>query len=509
LSQCIVLDAAQKALANDGQKMTNFIRGQQEMEVAGIYRNREHVLGDIASAKPAYVRNPRRNYGDSGYGAYKLAQATRQAMVYVGANDGMLHALNATTGQESWAYVPRMVLPNLYKLASENYGSAHQFYVDGSPESGDVYIGGSWRTILVGGLNNGGRGYYALDITNPTAPTALWEFCSDSSLCTNTDSDLGYTYGNPVITKRPSDGKWVVLVTSGYNNVSPGDGKGYLYVLDAATGTVLNKISTGVGSTTTPSGLARITARAENAATDNTGTEVFGGDVLGNLWRFNMTANTAVNLASLTDHLGTAQPITSSPEVGKCDSTNMVFVGTGKYLGVSDLTDTQRQTMYGIKDSTTSLGVVRTNNMVQQSFSPVAGGYTATGNAVDLTAKNGWFADLDQNTGERVNLDPSLVLGTLVFVTNQPTEITACSTGGISYLYQLDYCTGSYLAAASNQIAGQKLFNSIAVGFIVIRLPGGGFKGIFTPAGGGQVTSDITAGGKGKARRVSWREFVK
>jgi type IV pilus assembly protein PilY1 len=147
--------------------------------------------------------------------------------------------------------------------------------------------------------------------------------------------------------------------------------------------------------------------------------------------------------------------------------------------------------------------------MVQQSFSPVGGGYTLSNNAVDLAAKNGWLADLDQNLGERINLDPSLVLGTLVFVSNQPTTISACSTGGVSYLYQLDYCTGSYLAAAANQVAGKKLFDSIAVGFIVVRLPGGGFKGIFTPAGGGQETSDITAGGKGKPRRVSWREFVK
>ena len=509
LSQCVTLDAAQKALANDGQKMVNFVRGQQEMEVAGIYRNREHVLGDIASAKPAYVRSPRRDYGDAGYGAYKAAQASRQAMVYAGANDGMLHAINATTGQESWGYVPRMVMPNLYKLASENYGTAHEFFVDGSPETGDVYIGGQWRTILVGGLNKGGRGYYALDVTNPASPIALWEFCADSSMCAISDSDIGYTYGDPVITKRPSDGRWVVLVTSGYNNVSPGDGKGYLYVLDAATGAILDKIGTGAGSTATPSGLAKITARAENANTDNTGTTVFGGDVLGNLWRFDMTANTVVKLASLTDYQGTAQPITTSPDVGKCNSTPMVFVGTGKYLGVSDLTDTQRQTIYGIKDSSTPLGAVRSNNMVQQSFSPVGGGYTLSNNAVDLAAKNGWLADLDQNLGERINLDPSLVLGTLVFVSNQPTTISACSTGGVSYLYQLDYCTGSYLAAAANQVAGKKLFDSISVGFIVIRLPGGGFKGIFTPAGGGQETSDITAGGKGKPRRVSWREFVK
>lgn len=509
LSQCIVLDAAQQALANDGQKMVNFLRGQQEMEVAGIYRSRDHVLGDIADSRPAYVRSPQRNYGDSGYGAYKANQAARQAMVYVGANDGMLHAFNGTTGQESWAYVPRMILPNLYKLAGANYSTNHQFYVDGSPEAGDVYIGGQWRTMIVGGLNMGGRGYYALDVTNPASPIAMWEICSDSSMCSISDPDIGFTYGNPVITKRPSDGKWVVLVTSGYNNVgSSGDGKGYLYVLDAASGTVLNKIGTGVGSTSTPSGLAKITGRADNAQTDNTATTVFGGDVLGNLWRFDMTTNSVINLGTVTDYQGAAQPITTSPDVGVCNGTPMVFVGTGQYLGLSDLTTTQRQTIYGIKDSTTTLGTIRSNNMVQQNFTPVPGGYTISGNAVNLAARNGWFADLDQNLGERINLDPQLVLGTLVVTSNQPTAITACSTGGNSYLYQLDYCTGSYLPSVSGQIAGQRLFSSIAVGMVVIRLPGGNFRGIATSSTGAPASLPITAGGLGKPRRVSWREFV-
>jgi type IV pilus assembly protein PilY1 len=509
LSQCATLDAAQKILANDGQKMLNFIRGQQELEVAGIYRNREHVLGDIASAKPAYVRTPRRNYGDTGYSTFKANLATREAMVYVAANDGMLHALNATTGEETWAYIPRMLMPNLYKLADGNYANNHEFYADGSAESGDVYINGQWRTILVGGLNKGGRGYYALDITAPNSPIALWEVCSDAALCALADSDIGYTFGNPVITKRPSDGKWVVLVTSGYNNTgASGDGKGYLYVLDAATGTILNKIGTGVGSTATPSGLAKITARAENASTDNTATAVFGGDLLGNLWRFDMATNSVVQLATLTDFTGAAQPITSRPDVGKCDATPMVFIGTGEYLGLSDLTTTQRQSIYGIKDATTTLGTVRTNNMVQQSLTPISGGYTITNAAVDLTSSNGWFVDLDQNSGERVNLDPQLVLGTLVITSNQPTNISSCSTGGISYMYQLNYCTGSYLASASNHMAGQQIGTSIAVGFIVIRLPSGALKTITTFAGSEKATGGVYGNVQGTARRVSWREYT-
>ncbi|MEZ5616537.1 MAG: PilC/PilY family type IV pilus protein [Rhodocyclaceae bacterium] len=509
LTQCSGFDAAQKTQANLGDKMLNYLRGQQEMEVTDppIYRVRDHAFGDIASAKPAYVRNPRRNYGDVGYSVYKAAQAGRQAMVYVAANDGFLHALNATTGDEAWAYVPHATYPDFHKLADSNYGNNHRYYVDGSPESGDVFIGGQWRTILVGGLNKGGRGYYALDITEPTNPLVLWEFCSDSALCSVADTDLGYTFGNPIITKRPSDGKWVVLVASGYNNVSPGSGRGFLYVLDAETGQVLSKIDTGIGDTTTPSGLARITGRAENAVTDNTATTIFGGDLLGNLWRFDMTANTVIKLASLTDDLAAPQPITTRPDVGKCHDTPMVFVGTGRYLGLGDLTDLQLQSIWGIKDNSATLGTLRTNSMVQQNFSAAGGGtYTISSNDVDLASQNGWFVDLDQNSGERVNLDPALVLGTLVVVTNQPESISACTTGGNSFKYEFDFCSGKALLASGGTV-GKKIGSSIAVGFIVIRLPSGALKVITTFAGSEKTTEGVTAGSSGNTRRVSWREL--
>ncbi len=509
LSQCTGFDAAQKALANDGEKMLNYLRGQRAMELTNppIYRQREHILGDIASAKPAYVRNPRRNYGDPGYSVFKANHANRQAMVYVAANDGYLHALNASTGEELWAYTPHAVFPNLYKLADANYANNHTYYVDGSPEVGDAYINGEWRTILVGGLNKGGRGYYALDITEPTEPRVLWEFCHDAALCNVADSDLGFTYGNPIITKRPADGKWVVIVASGYNNVSPGTGRGYLYVLDAATGAILTKIDTGVGNTTTPSGLARITGRAENPSTDNTALTVFGGDLLGNLWRFDMTNNSVIKLASLTDHLGNPQPITTRPDVGKCQGTPMVMLGTGRYLGLSDLTDTQRQTIWGIRDSTTPLGALRGNNMVQQTLSSApAGTYTVSSNPVDLATKNGWFVDLDQNLGERVSLDPQLLLGTLLVVTNQPEDVSACTVGGNSYKYEFDFCSGAAPLAASG-VVGRKIGSSIAVGFIAIRLPSGQLKVISTFAGAEKTTEGVTTSASGAVRRVSWREL--
>lgn len=518
LTQCAYLDSDQKLAANRAENMINYLRGQRAMEAQEVYRNREHILGDIASAKPAYVREPRRTYEDTGYAEYKTAQASRSPMVYVGANDGMLHAFDAGNGQERWAYVPRQLFPKLYRLADETYPQSHQYYVDGSPEYADAYFDGSWRTVLVGGLNKGGRGYYALDVTSPTDPQPLWEFCPDSTLCTRTDSDIGYSYGNPVITKL-SDGAWVVIFASGYNNP---DGVGRLYVLDLRTGAVLHKVETGVGTPTNPSGLAKITARVVDPQKNNSVLKVFSGDLQGNVWRFDFTsatttvAPTVSKLITLTNGAATpvAQPITTRPDVGRCGIEDMVYVGTGKFLGDSDKTTTALQSVYGIKDGASTISTGR-NALVEQTLSSsavVSGAYTITANAVDLASKSGWFVDLDRNSGERINLDPALVLGTLLFISNRPDGTIAgadqCTVGGLSYYYELDACTGSFVQTASNQVVGGLLANSLAVGNIVIRLPSGAVKTIVTTSGGDKITRGVSTSGGKVIRRVGWRELL-
>ncbi|HEX7648582.1 MAG TPA: PilC/PilY family type IV pilus protein, partial [Noviherbaspirillum sp.] len=173
-----------------GEALVNFLRGDRTNE-GTFYRKRTHVLGDIVSAEARYVKTPLFDYSDSGYSDFKTSMTSRKGVVYVGANDGMLHAFEADSGKELWAYVPGIVLPDLYKLADKNYSTQHQFYVDGTPEVGDICpnapsascSSGQWKTILVGGLNRGGKGYYALDVTDPDAPVLLWEF---------TDSSFGY-----------------------------------------------------------------------------------------------------------------------------------------------------------------------------------------------------------------------------------------------------------------------------------------------------------------------------
>jgi type IV pilus assembly protein PilY1 len=549
LAQCGTLTTANKAIVNSGTNIVNWLRGQQQYADDTILRayytpaaTLEQpsplpiVLGDIASAKPTYLYDARKSYTLTGYDAFKVSSLTRRATVFAAANDGMLHAFYAPSvstvvptgkeaGKEIWAYMPRITMKKLPLQASTTYGSNHQYTVDGSPEVGDVQnSAGTWKTVLVGGLNGGGRGYYALDVTDPENPLQLWELCADSAVCTQHDDDIGLTYGNAQFGKWA--GKWVVYLTSGYNNVSgvdsvaTGSGVGYLYIVDVMTGAVLKKISTGSGSVTTPSGLAKITSISLNPSTDPVTTYVYGGDTLGQMWRFDLTDTTGVSVPVLKmGSAGSGQPITTRPDVTTCKITSttagsttttagrVVVFGTGRMLDIPDVTDTTLQSFYMLKDSGSTVATIHGGTgMVQQSLTRVgtSGTYKVSNNAVDLSTKAGWYIDLNQNAGERVNLDPKVAAGAVNLVTNVPSTSSACTVGGSSNVYQFDVCTGSYLY--SDQIAGNQLSNtSGAVGFTIVRLPSGVYKMISTLADGTMVTTSLSVPGLQPAHKVGWR----
>jgi type IV pilus assembly protein PilY1 len=552
LAQCASLSSADRTVVNNGANIVNWLRGQQQYandSVMRAYAKTDHnpsglsaplpiVLGDIASSKPAYMRDARKSYSAAGYTQFKVDNATRKATVFVAANDGMLHAFDATSGEELWAYAPRVTMKKLYLQASTTYGTNHQFTADGSPEVADVYIGARWRTVLVAGLNGGGRGYYALDVTDPLHPAALWELCADPSVCSgvNYDADLGLTFGNPQFgTWKDAGGteRWVVFVTSGYNNVpgtdgvAGGSGTGYLYVVDAATGQVLNKSSTGAGDTSTPSGLARITAITANPLADPLVTYVYGGDNQGKMWRFDFTTAGAPVVVQMGD-AGNRQPITTRPDVTMCraDSTDaqgvvtssaktVVVFGTGRLLDVTDIANNDTQSVYVLKDAPVGISTAQWRNaanMPRQALTKTTGAsgdtFTITGPVVDLSTHAGWFMDLDRNLGERVNLDPKIVSGGLNVVTNLPTSSSSCSVGGTSNVYQLDVCTGRAIEVDNNGtlVAGHTLSNtSAAVGFIVVRLPSGALKMVTTTADGGTITTGVAPASTAGARKAGWR----
>lgn len=535
LSQCPELTSAQQTSVDGGLNLVAFLRGQtgneeQTGNADPLYRDRDHVLGDIVSAQPVYVKKSTFNYVDDNYAAFALAQKTRRAVVYVAANDGMLHAFDSTAGgtnagSELWAYIPPMVMPTLYKLADKNYSSKHQYYVDGTPSVGDICpnapsstcTSSQWKTILVGGLNSGGKGYYALDITDPDSPKALWNF-SDVD-----DADMGLSYGNPIITKM--NGKWVVALTSGYNNTG-GDGKGHLYILNANTGELLLKLNTTVGSSSSPSGLAKISAWVDSPLTNNSTQRIYGGDLEGNVWRFDIQTPPASKQATLFAQLGNVspadtQPITIKPILAEIPGTNtsVIIVGTGRYLGDTDRSDTSIQSIYALKDgpTATTLGKVRSlPTIVKQTMTTNADLITRTTskNAVNWNTKSGWYLDLNpsnESPGERVNVDMQLQLGLLTVAGNVP-EQNACTVGGYAWLYFLNFATGQFSPNATDQIAGVRLSgNALVAGINTIKLNTGKTVTIVTDTSGNtpppQNNPAPPNGGGGDARRVSWQEL--
>lgn len=546
LTQWSSLDSTQKANAT-GENFVKYLRGQYQYENRSsnltvvssgsgtttidnrLFRARTAIMGDTLESVPTFMGKPVFSYPYAGYSDFKSAQSSRAGTVFIGANDGMLHAFDALTGDERWAYVPSVVIPNMWKLADFDYSNLHLNFVNGTPLVSDICTANCtttsavWKTILVGGLNSGGRGYYALDVTNPASPQLLWEFTTTSGAGNIKDDDLGFSFGQPVVTRK-SDGTWVVLVTSGYNNVSPGDGKGYLYVLNAGTGAIISKISTGEGSTATPSGLAKI-AGNNTETNGNLLGYVYGGDLLGNLWRFdiNSTDTAAIGNGAVlkfatlySDAAGAyPQPITTTPMLAKVSGSLVVYVGTGKYLEVSDLSNSQVQSLYAIKDNGSGATFVNprasTSLMVKQTLT----NNTDINNAdtrvvsspipVDFYVKRGWYVDFPVS-GERINIDGILDAGVIIVPTTIPTS-SACTPGGYSFNNFFDYKTGG---PTSGAIVSTR-YDSLIVGLSRFFIDGKLVNQVVTSDGKIQNEKNLNppvTSSEFSGKRMLWRELL-
>ncbi|MEW9573127.1 pilus assembly protein [Rhodanobacter sp. Si-c] len=373
----------------NGQLRLNYLRGdhsEEQSNSGGIFRTREHLLGDIVDSSPAYVGAPSDYFPDASYQTFATNNASRTPILYVGANDGMLHGFNASTGNEVMAFIPYGVFANLYQLTSPYYLYNHHFYVDGTPYVDDAMLSdGNWHTLLVGGENAGGNSIYAIDVTNPSGYTSdsavasdvLWEF---------TDSDMGYSYSAPVIVRSnavsvtdASDSQvtqgFAVIFGNGYNSPS---GQPIFYAVDASTGQQIAKINlcTAAGVPTTAcsssaaNGLSSVTATNSSGLVGVPQDMVYAGDLQGNLWAINIgnadpTKWTVKLLFQARDSSNNAQPITSAPSVtpnpnfpgmnGQSYLGSMVYFGTGMFLQTTDLTSTSTQSFYGVWDNTSDL----------------------------------------------------------------------------------------------------------------------------------------------------------
>jgi type IV pilus assembly protein PilY1 len=532
--------------ANKVNKLVDYLRGNKTYEDTSLnsvaenklFRERQATLGDISQSRPNYFKTSNAGYLDSNYKAYKTSMANRTPAVYVGANDGMLHAFNANTGDELWAFIPTPAISNLANLADKEYGANyHTNYVNGSPVVADICISGCsgssavWRTILVSGLNGGGRGYFAIDVTSPENPQLLWEFYAQPS---GVNSNLGFTFGNPVVTKM-QDGRWVVVFTSGYNNGdhaarlsdgtlranSPkGDGRGYLYVRDAYSGSEVKTLTTGEGSASSPSGLSRISSYAEQMFENNTAINLYGGDLNGNVWRFNINTGAVTKIATLS--IGTeAQKITTQPELGKVDKNMVLMIGTGKFLEPADLTNMPVNSVYVMKDGGQTSPISRAQSNAFTAVTLNSDRVVSSSKTPDFTTGYGWYVDFP--AGERVNLDPLLLNGVLMVPTLVPSS-AACNGTGYGWINYFNYKKGtSFLPSGlvsertTTPIVGYNiLYDSKGVPRVVITGSNDPTpqqselsKMIFGPQSSGQASEIFKQKANGSyGTKQSWHELI-
>ena len=492
------LSDTQKAALGNSSTVLDYLRGVRTGEAAegGTLRNRNVLIGDIVHSSPVFVGAPD-NFGyerfswegASTYQDFRSLYGNRTPMLYVNANDGMTHAFNANTGAEAFAYVPSSALAQMYSLAQPTY--SHQFINDGAINVADVHdasgSAGIWRSLLVSSTGRGGRQLYALDVSDPAVPSSnaasrrvMWEF---------SHSDFGRFTGRPVVA-RMNNGVWAVIVGNGYNSDQY---KGFLFVINALTGQLITTIDTGACvATDSPclsNGLAEVTTWDDDD--DGDVDYVYGGDLRGNLWRFDMTSATPsewkvsfgtpaspLPLYRAVDSTGKSQPITSRVEVLLDPSTGVRWVsfGTGQFLSTSDRTSDAVQTWYGLYDNyasgsstspvsgrtdlaerrvllettqTTGTGESATSVKVRVLSAPGddAGGQAVT-DSDGAYIRKGWYLDLvpDSGTaaGERMIYGVQAFGGAL-FATSAIPADDPCTPGGSGWLMGINPYTGGRL----------------------------------------------------------------
>jgi type IV pilus assembly protein PilY1 len=450
---------------NNGQNRVDYLRGDRSKEASktgGIFRNRSSRLGDIVNSNIVYVDKPASDYGDAAYATFKGTSTTgvggRPPMIYVGANDGMLHGFDAATGTEKLAYIPQGVAQgDLRKLTDTTY--THQYFVDGTPFTSDAKVGSLavapvWRTVLVSGLGAGGKGYVALDASNPTnftATNASNLVIADTTA--STDADIGNMFITPAMddfiagksdqivrlnSNNTAKHRWALVLGNGYNSGSEApvlviqylDGAREIKKISPCT----QPISTTACSYKTGNGLS--TPRLVDLNSDGVADVAYAGDLLGNVWKFDLSS---VNDSDWTTSFSKAplfrakpgQAFTTAPYVASNDAAFgvIVHISSGKNLTTADQSSTGTETTYALWDNSTfgqvavtpattppstkfkitdSTPINSTSSatlpatMVQQTISAstfVDGGvtyYTSTSNPVDYKSaspKRGWFMD--------------------------------------------------------------------------------------------------------------------
>lgn len=520
-------------------------------------------MGDIIGSDPQFLS--KRDYGysllpgaeGSSYRSFRASTAYRNRpdALLLGTNGGMFHAFHATTGAELFAFVPsELLMPvgsnshaQINELMRTDYD--HRFFVDGSATLSDVYIGGSWRTVVVGTMGAGGRTVFALDVTDPSsfsAPRVLWEFKHATTACTANPNgtagsqacrDIGFGVSKPRIV-RLDNGRWAAVFGNGYNSNGH---RARLMAVDITTGRLLYNVTMPDGaSAALPNGMGP-PETTDWPANDLSLANVYAGDLLGNVWRVNLrtTAPTVTRLHSAVDGAGTRQPITARPRVALKPGTAsdvVVLFGTGSFFRVGDDSTAvpQVQTLYGVFDTASSAvtGVLR-SELRSQSITTNAsdvtiGGTTypsgslryVSGNDIEANDK-GWRIDLPV-AGERVINEATFPTGAVQrrvrFTTLIPDD-DPCGSGRQGFLMDIDLLSGGRYSAPVFDLSGDGAFNNsdspggtppsgiggpTGESLVPVRDPNSNKEGLYQGDGNKLVDGSNESGPAG---RQSWRQL--
>lgn len=494
-----------------------YIAGARDLEqrLGGTLRNRNHLFGDVVNSSPAYVKET--------------------DTIYVGANDGMLHAINAADGAELFTFIPSGIdWTNLGLLSRPDY--AHRFFVDG-PMVVSTRAQTPDQNVLVGALGKGGKGLFALDVTNPatfSARSYKWETSASNA-------NIGLVQSRPIIAKL-NDGSTAVIVANGINSTN---GHAVLMIYDLQTGSLIKQIDTGVGSAVDADANSNGLFAPTGWDADGNGTVdyVYGGDMLGNVWKFDISAAAASSWAvsggaplfQAVDSAGVAQPITSGLSVSMHPTTYQTWVtfGTGRLMTVGDMSNKAVQTLYGFVDDG-SAKARRGQNANLTGRSVVAngtyGGYLVRSfeakTALPADSK-GWYVDLLNPTadgakaiGERVVSD-SQVVGDVLIVSSVIPTSEACQPDGKGYLNALDAYTGTSTGPSLFDLNGDGSYTDEVLTSGDTKLPIGSVDlGVGMPTLADVLRGIAVLGGSsgGRAKvnvretrnvgRVSWREII-
>ncbi|HQY49405.1 MAG TPA: PilC/PilY family type IV pilus protein [Thermomonas sp.] len=485
-----------------GDENADYIKGDSSKEERnnGLLRNRPNtVLGDIVGSSPAYVADT--------------------DTLYVGANDGMLHAFNAADGKELFAYVPNLLdFSNLAQISRGDY--EHKFFVDGPVVVTNRKLTPS-KNLLVGALGKGGKGLYGLDVTTPAGfgtSNVSWE------LGDTVNGNMGLVMGRPVLAKVKT-GVAAAIIGNGVNSTN---NKAVLIVVNAETGAVIREIDTGAGGSSTPNGLSAPTGIL--GPDGRTIAYAYAGDRLGNVWKFDLTnaspsSWTATKLftAKSNDGTGAVQPITGGVTVATDPKTykRWVFFGTGSFLTITEGDDKTASTqgMYGFMDDGAAVTYSDLKKRGVNNTGATQDGYpvrTFDAKADLDSGKKGWYLTLP-GKGERIVQDAQLVANILVTASMIP-EGDACDASGTGYINALDAFTGTSAGSSFFDLDGDGSTTDSAIGGVPVGSVNFGvgmptlpifLDGKLIVGGTNAGSGSPGAGGISKKSwsRVSWREI--